>query len=73
MSRSIDYRRIEILEPEVVKMLRNKTVAQRVSMVFDAEKTLRLMLEAHLKWSNPNWTGEQIRQEIARRWLRESA
>ena len=54
-------------------MLRNKTVAQRVSMVFDAEKTLRLMLEAHLKWSNPNWTGEQIRQEIARRWLRESA
>ena len=71
MSRSIDYRRIEMLEPEVVAMLRGKTAAERVEMVFDAERTLRLMLEAHLKWRYPNWTEEEVLQEIARRWLRE--
>ena len=71
MSRTIDYRRIEMLEPEVVEMLRGKTAAEKVEMVFDAEKTLRMMLEAHLKWSHPNWSDEQVRQEIARRWLRE--
>ena len=73
MSRTIDYRRIEMLEPEVVEMLRGKTAAEKVAMVFDAERTLRMMLEAHLKWRHPNWTGEQVREEIARRWLRESA
>ena len=73
MSRSIDYRRIEVLDPDVVAMLRNKTVAERVEMVFDAENTLRLMLDAHLKWRHPDWTDEQVREEIARRWLRESA
>ena len=72
MSRTIDYRRIEMLEPEVVEMLRGKTAAERVEMVFDAEKTLRMMLEAHLKWRYPNWTDEEVRQEIARRWLRGS-
>ena len=54
-------------------MLRGKTAAERVEMVFDAERTLRMMLEAHLKWRYPNWTDEQVREEIARRWLRESA
>ncbi len=73
MSRTIDYRRIEMLEPEVVEMLRGKTAAEKVAMVFDAERTLRMMLEAHLKWRFPKWTEEQVREEIARRWLRESA
>lgn len=73
MSRSIDYRRIEVLDPDIVNVLRDKTVAERVEMVFDAERTLRLMLESHLKWRHPDWTGAQVRQEIARRWLRESA
>ena len=73
MNRPIDYRRIEMLEPDVVEMLRGKTAAERVEMVFDAEKTLRMMLEAHLKWRHPNWTVEQVHHEIARRWRRASA
>ena len=70
MGRTVDYRRIEMLEPDIVEMLRGKTAAERVEMVFDAERTLRMMLEAHLKWRHPNWTDEQVRQEITRRWLR---
>ena len=44
--RTIDPRRIEVLDEAVVEVLRAKTVAERVAMAFDAERTMRLMLEA---------------------------
>jgi hypothetical protein len=48
-------------------LLRGKTPAQRVAMVFDAERTMRVMLETHLQSRHPQWTPEQVAQEIARR------
>jgi hypothetical protein len=42
-----------------------------VAMVFDAEQTMRLVLEAHLRSGHPNWDAEQVAREIARRRSRE--
>src|SRR5205823_4685227 len=70
---SIDPRRIEILDPAVVQALRRKSPAKRVAMVFEAQRTMRLMLEAHLKWKHPDWDRQQVAQEIARRWARGTA
>ena len=64
-----DPRRIEILEPEMVAVLRDKTPAERVAMVFDANRTLRLRIAGHLLTCHPDWTSEQIAAEIARRML----
>ena len=59
--------RIEILDDAMVAVLRRKTPAERVAMVFDAERTMRLMLEAHIRWRRPDWNAEQVAREIARR------
>jgi hypothetical protein len=58
---------IEVLDDAMVEVLRAKTPAERVAMAFDAERTMRLMLEANLHWRHPEWNAEQITQEIARR------
>jgi hypothetical protein len=62
---------IELLDDAMVEVLRRKTPAERVAMVFDAERTMRLMLEANLRWRHPDWDGERVGREIARRWNRE--
>jgi hypothetical protein len=67
------WRRVELLDEKIVKALRRKTRAERLAMVFDAERTMRLMLEANLRWRHPQWTADQINREIARRRNRESS
>ena len=62
---------IEVLDDAMVAVLRAKTPAERVAMVFDAELTMRLMLQSHLHWQHPRWNPEQIATEIARRWTLE--
>jgi hypothetical protein len=60
---------VELIDDRVAAILRNKTVTERIAMVFDADRTMRLMLEAHLRWRHPNWGQAQIDAEIARRRL----
>jgi hypothetical protein len=60
--------RIEILDDAIVQILRNKTVTERVATVFDANRTLRCILESHLRWRYPDWSDKQIMGEIARRF-----
>jgi hypothetical protein len=72
--RSVPKRRpcVELLDDAMVEVLRRKTPAERVAMVFDAEQTMRLMLEANLHWRHPDWDAEHVAREIARRRNRES-
>lgn len=65
--------RVEVLDEAMVEVLRQKTPAERVAMVFDAEQTLLAMLGANLRASYPNWTDTQVNQEIARRRRLESS
>ena len=58
---------IEVLDDAMVEVLRGKTKTERVAMVFDAERTMRLMLEANLHWRHPDWDAQRIGKEIARR------
>ncbi len=64
---------IELLDDAMVKVLRRKTPAQRVAMVFDAERTWLLMLQTKLRAEHPEWTTEEITREIARRRLSASS
>jgi hypothetical protein len=64
---------VEILDEMVAEALRRKTPAERVAMVFDSERTVRLMLESHLRWEHPDWDAEQLSREIARRCSFESS
>jgi hypothetical protein len=58
---------IELLDEAIVAILRRKTPVERGAMIFDANRTMRLRLEAHLRSHHPDWTDQAIAQEIARR------
>lgn len=58
---------VELLDPAIVEVLRRKTPAERVAMVFAANRTMRLRLEGHLRSCHPDWDTQTVMQEIARR------
>jgi hypothetical protein len=60
---------IELLDEAVVQVLRGKTSAQRVAMIFAANRTMRLRLEGHLRTRHPDWDDLTLAREIARRML----
>jgi hypothetical protein len=66
---STDVKRpcVELLDEAVVKVLRRKTPAERVAMIFAANRTMRLRLEGHLRSRHPDWDTQALMQEIARR------
>ncbi|MCX7423131.1 MAG: hypothetical protein NT013_26840 [Planctomycetia bacterium] len=65
----LDDGQIEVVDPFVAKCLRERTIAERVAMVFDANRTMRGLIEARLRMDRPSWSDQQIAAEIARRML----
>jgi hypothetical protein len=63
---------VEILDDAIVKVLRGKTPVERIAMVFDAERTMRLMLRADVVWRHPDWSAERVAEETAGRFCRGS-
>ena len=61
---------IELLDDAVVEVLRHKTPAERVAMIFAANRTMRLRLEGHFRTRHPDWDNQTVMQEIARRMSR---
>ena len=69
MSDRLDPNRIEVLDDDMVEVLRKKTPIERVAMVLDANRTMRLMLEAYFRERHPEWDDDQIDAAVARRLL----
>jgi len=67
--RTIDPRRIEVVDDAVAAILRTKTPAERIAMGFECNRMVRLRIEGHLRTIHPDWAVEQIQAEIARRML----
>ena len=65
----LDYRRIEVVDPQMAEIYRSKTVAQRVGMMLDANATMRLLIAGALRTQHPDWSEKSIRQEVAKRML----
>lgn len=68
-TRQLDPSRIELLDTQVVEMLRSKTPAERLEMAFACNRTMRQLLEGHLRTRHPDWDRQSIDAEIARRML----
>ncbi|MHB1033947.1 MAG: hypothetical protein ACYC35_06305 [Pirellulales bacterium] len=63
----LDSGQIQILEERVAASLRAMTPTQRVAMIFDANRTMRLRLEGRFRSRYPEWDDARIAAEIARR------
>ena len=70
--RMIDPKRIEFIDPAMVRALRGKSSVERIEMVLAANRTMRLLLEGHLRTRHPDWDDASVRREVARRVLRGS-
>ena len=67
----LDPGQIEVVDDAVADVLRRKTPTERVEMILDANRTMRLLIEGHLRTWHPDWPDEQVAAEIARRMLGE--
>lgn len=65
--RTIDPKRIEIVDEAMARVLRAKTVTERVAMIAGADRFMRERLSAYLKWRHADWDRAAVRREVARR------
>jgi len=64
----IDPERIEAVEDDVAEALRNMGAANRLAMLFQAEKFARILMRAGARNRHPEWTEAEVEREIARLW-----
>ena len=59
--------RIEVIDRAYAAILAAKTPSERIEMVFEAHRTARMLAEAGVRYSHPDWTESQIRSEAVKR------
>jgi Arc/MetJ family transcription regulator len=65
----LDRGQIEVIDDAVAEALRAKTMAESVAMISQCHKTMRSLIEAHVRWTHPDWDDAQVNAEIVRRML----
>jgi hypothetical protein len=65
----IDPRRIEVVDDAVAEILMCKTHAERLALAFDANRTVRSVVEGAIRSDHPDWDDTAVRRELARRML----
>jgi hypothetical protein len=68
--RPLDWRRIEIVDPDMAAVLRTKTPAEKIAMVGAAHRTARMLIETSVRRQHPDWDSQAISREVAKRLLR---
>ena len=63
----LDPRSVEIVDAEVARILRTKTGAERLRIAFGLYAPARRMLTSMLTADHPDWSKEQVREEVGRR------
>jgi hypothetical protein len=61
--------RIEVIDRDHAAMLRRLTPAERLDLVFAANRHVRQLMAAGTKMRHPDWTAEQIERDVTERWL----
>jgi len=70
--RTIDPRRIEVVDAEVARILRGMSGMDRLRLAHEAWELARERLIAFVSSRNPQWHAERVRREVAKRLAHES-
>ncbi len=70
--RTIDPRRIEVVDDEVARILRGMSGADRLRLAHEAWDLARRRLAAFLSARHPQWSIEEVDKEVAKRLAHES-
>ena len=60
---------VELMDPMMVEIMRNKTPAQRLAIAFRMWDSARLIVKGGIKYQYPDWSDKEVEQEISRRML----
>ncbi len=66
----LDYRRIEMVEPQMAEIYRSKTVAEKLDLVQQAHRTARKLIAMGVRLQHPEFDEREVDREVARRLLR---
>lgn len=58
---------VELMDPMMVEIMRNKTPAQRLAIAFRMWDSARLIVKGGVKYLHPDWSDNEVQQEIALR------
>ena len=61
------YPTVEVVDPEMAAILRQKTEAERLQIAWGIWRSARDMLLHLLRAEHPDWSEAAVRQEVARR------
>ena len=65
----LDYRRIEVIGPEVAAILRGKTLPQKFAMVQQAHNAARKLIAMGIRLRDPEMTSDDVTAGVARRLM----
>ncbi len=65
--RTVDPRRIEVVDYEVARILSAKSGMDRLRLAHEAWELVRERLIAFVSSRNPQWSKEQVVKEVAKR------
>jgi len=66
----LDPGQIEVVDDAVAEILRRKTPAERVAMVLEANRVLRLRITSHIQSVHPEWDSNQVAAAVTKRMTR---
>ena len=69
LERRLDPSRIEVVDEVIAEILRKKTPAQKVEMVFAANRTARMLVRGGVLLRHPDWDEEEVQREVSQRML----
>jgi len=58
---------VEMIDPMMVEILRNKTPAERLAIACGMWESARVIIGGAVRGQHPDWSEEMVNQEIARR------
>lgn len=67
MDEIFDRNRDGVVSPEMARVLRQKTPAERLQIAFGMIDSARAMLRSVLQQKHPDWSDQEIQREVARR------
>lgn len=60
----------EVMDDATAEMLRGKTPSEKLAMAFAMNRTARHLIAGGARWKHPDWSEEEIQQEVVRRMTR---
>ena len=60
---------IEMIDDDMVEVMRSKTIAQKLAILNDMHRTARHLVRCGVKMQHADWTPDQVELEVSQRLL----